>query len=110
VCALLYADDMTQMSDLVGHLQKLIDCLSDYCYDWGMSVNFDKTKIIVFRNGGVIKQIEKWYFRGHQLEKSPSTNTLVYCSPADLCGSWLRKLLQLKQVKRLYLYFSLLQK
>ena len=65
VCALLYADDMTQMSDLVGHLQKLIDCLSEYCHDWGMSVNFNKTKVVVFRNEGIIKQIEKWYLQGH---------------------------------------------
>lgn len=33
-----------------------------------MKLNLNKTKITVFRNGGILKQIEKWYFEGVEIE------------------------------------------
>lgn len=33
-----------------------------------MELNLSKTKIMVFRNGGIVKQIEKWYFEGVEIE------------------------------------------
>ena len=56
---LIYADDLNHLSDTVGHLQSLINVLSSFCYKWEMKVNMDKTKIIVFRNGGVITKNER---------------------------------------------------
>ena len=34
----------------------------------GMEINLDKTKIIVFRNGGPLRAVEKWYFNGVQVD------------------------------------------
>ena len=65
---LMYADDLTPGSDTVCTLQKLINTLDLYYAKWGLSLNMNKTKIIVFRNGGKIKQNEKWYYRGKMLE------------------------------------------
>ena len=64
---LLFADDMIQGSDTVGRLQKLINTLEIFCDNWGLSVNMETNKIIVFRNGGVLKRNEKWYYRGKQI-------------------------------------------
>ena len=33
-----------------------------------MELNLSKTKNMVFRNGGIVKQAEKWYFEGVDIE------------------------------------------
>jgi hypothetical protein len=52
---LLYADDLALISDTVFGLQRQLNILADYCREWGLTVNIDKTKIIVFRRGGQLK-------------------------------------------------------
>ena len=64
---LLYADDLVQCADLPGRLQSQLNVLADFCEKWGMQVNFDKTNVMVFRSGGIIKRNELWYFKGQQL-------------------------------------------
>jgi hypothetical protein len=64
VTMLLYADDLVLLGDNIGHLQRLLDNLSTFCSKWGLSVNMEKTKFMVFRNGGIIKGNEKVYFNG----------------------------------------------
>ena len=59
---LLYADDIALFADRVKRLQELLNTLSEFCKKWGLAVNISKTKIIIFRNGGIVKHIEKWYF------------------------------------------------
>ena len=49
---LVYADDLVCVADTVGNLQKQINIIQNYCKNWGMKVNLDKTKIVVFRNRG----------------------------------------------------------
>jgi hypothetical protein len=68
VSALLYADDLNKLSDTVGHLQNLINSLSDFCQKWGLSVNLSKTKVMVFRRGGVLKKNEKWFLQSKKIE------------------------------------------
>lgn len=68
VMMLLFADDATQGADTVGRLQKLLDTLADYSHKWGLSINAEKSKIVVFRNGGYLRQNEKWYLNGKRLE------------------------------------------
>ena len=36
-----------------------------------MNINFDKTKIIVFRNGKILKRNEAWTFQGQEIEVVP---------------------------------------
>ena len=33
-----------------------------------MSLNLTKTKIIVFRNGGIVKDAERWFYNGNEIE------------------------------------------
>ena len=65
---LLFADDLTLFSNTVIGLQRLIDRLSDYCNQWKLTVNIDKTKIMVFRRGGPLSRTEKWFYNGSQIE------------------------------------------
>ena len=36
-----------------------------------MNLNLDKSKVVVFRNDGILKQTEKLYFKGKQKEIVP---------------------------------------
>ena len=49
---LFYADDIVIFSNTSEGLQNGLGILSDYCIKWKLTVNIDKTKIMVFRKGG----------------------------------------------------------
>ena len=63
-----FSDDIVEGADTVGRLQFMINILGDYCDKWGMRINLIKTKIMVFRRGGVLKKCEKWFYKGQRLE------------------------------------------
>ena len=45
---LLYADDLVLLSNSEKGLQNCMEKLSTFCNDWGMNVNLDKTKTLMF--------------------------------------------------------------
>jgi len=49
---LLFADDMAIFGNNPEDLQNNLNLLHDYCNTWGLEVNGDKTKIMVFRKRG----------------------------------------------------------
>ena len=65
---LMYADDTVLMAETPTGLQQMLDSLSTYASKWDLTVNTEKTKIVIFRNGGKIKDNEKWTFNGDDLE------------------------------------------
>jgi len=69
--AILFADDVASCADTVVNLQNQINCVSDFCEASGMSINIDKSKIMVFRNGGYLRRSEKWHYRGQIIETVP---------------------------------------
>ena len=64
---LLFADDIVLFSESKIGLQKQLNILESYCDTWSLKVNLDKSKIIVFRNGGPLKNYEKWNFKGQNM-------------------------------------------
>ena len=82
IIGLLFADDVASFSDTIVRLQHQINCIHRFCESVGMSLNLLKTKIIVFRNGGIVKQIEKWYYNGQLIDIVPFYKYLgVYFTP-----------------------------
>ena len=49
---LLFADDVALMSDTVVGLQNQLNLLHGFCEETGLTVKTNKTKIMVFKNGG----------------------------------------------------------
>ena len=45
-----------------NELQQSLDLLKSYCDTWGLEVNTDKTKIVVFRKRGPVFENEKWLY------------------------------------------------
>lgn len=56
----MFADDLVLLSESSEGLQKSINNLSDYCAKWDLTVNLQKTKIIIFNKAG--KQLKNFHF------------------------------------------------
>ena len=74
--SIMYADDTVLFSESAAGLQKMLDTLSGYCNEWDLKVNIQKTKVLVFRNGGKVKATNKWFYDGSELEIVDSFNYL----------------------------------
>ena len=46
----------------------MLDCLFEYSQKWEMEVNNEKSKVMVFRNGGKISNADKLYYDGKLVE------------------------------------------
>lgn len=65
---LMYADDVVILSDTPQKLQQMINQLANYCQHWNLSVNLDKSKVMIFGSGGRRARNEKWTFMDTPLE------------------------------------------
>ncbi len=65
---LLYADDIVIFAESAESLQHGLNVLDDYCQKWKLTVNIDKTKIMVFRKGGMLPKQLKFFYNDYELE------------------------------------------
>ena len=54
---------VTDCADTLVNLQKQLNIIYQFCIDTGMEINLVKIEIIVFRNGGPLRNNEKMFFR-----------------------------------------------
>ena len=64
---LLFADDLTLLSLTVIGLQNQLNILNMSANRLGLTVNLDKSNIVVFRKGGFLAAKEKWHFGNSNL-------------------------------------------
>jgi hypothetical protein len=64
---LLFADDAVLLSETPDGLQRSLDTLAQYCKEWGLAVNCEKTKIMVFKRGPIPTNVQ-WTYEGKVLE------------------------------------------
>ena len=65
---LLYADDIMIFFKSAEELQEKLNLLVDYCNWWKLKINVKKTKIMIFRKGGILPRNLTFYYYGQQLE------------------------------------------
>jgi len=65
---LLFADDMAIIGKSPEEVQSHLDRLLEYCNTWGLKVNINKTKIMVFRKRGRLLPSEHWTYNGQPIE------------------------------------------
>ena len=65
---LLYADDIVIFSETAEGLQSGLNILCDYCQRWKLTVNPNKSKILIFRKGGRLSQNLQYYYGDIVLE------------------------------------------
>jgi len=68
IVTLLFADDIVLISDTVVGLQNQLNNLETAADRLGLTVNSQKTKLMVFRKGGHIAVREKWSIANEPLE------------------------------------------
>ncbi|MEW8546102.1 MAG: reverse transcriptase family protein, partial [Candidatus Thiodiazotropha sp.] len=51
LCILLYADDTVILSESETGLQHALNVFQNYCKEWQLTVNVDKTKVLIFSKG-----------------------------------------------------------
>ena len=103
VSMLLYADDLVIVGDRIGDIQRLLNNLSSYCLKWGLTVNMEKTRFMVFRNGGIIRSTEKVYFNGIRIPTSPYYKYLGLLVSSRLSWTPAQKTLSLQAEKSMNL-------
>ena len=105
----MFADDLALIADTVVGLQRQLNILSEFCKDFKLKVNESKTKIVVFKNGGVLSKHETWHYGNVKLDvvskfcylglvftRQLSMNAMVH----DLCTKGKRVLVSI--LKSLY--------
>lgn len=73
---LLFADDMVIIGKSTEDLQQNLNKLHGYCNLWGLEVNTSKTKVVVFRKRGPVRQDERWFYNNEVLEVVDNFNYL----------------------------------
>ena len=65
---LMYADDIVFLSETAEGLQNGLNCMFQYCQKWELSANTQKTKVIIFRKGGILRQTLHFNYGDHELD------------------------------------------
>ena len=76
VNCLMYADDITLLSTSKQGLQNSLDKLQNYCEEWLLDINFDKTKILICNKSGRFLKDNMFFINTHQLENVRSATYL----------------------------------
>ena len=65
---LLYADDIVVFGDTAAELQRSLDILCEYCHQWKLKVNINKTKVLIFKKGGRLPRELQFLYDGEVIE------------------------------------------
>ena len=78
---------MASVGDTVRALQAQTDIIERLCAWTIMIINLQKTKVIVFQNGGILRYYEKWYFNGVAIETVSAHKYMgLFITPKLICS------------------------
>ena len=81
----MFADDVASVAETVNNLQQHIRHIENFCDAIDMSLNVDKSKVMVFRNGSRFRTYEKWYHKNSMLDVVPCYKYLGVSFTWKLC-------------------------
>ena len=64
----MYVDDIVLISESAKGLQNCLNKLSTYCDIWNLSVNIDKSKVIIFNKCGKVIKKDNFKYMEYVLE------------------------------------------
>ena len=97
--ALMFADDIATVAETAWKLQTQINRIYEFCESTGMQLNLDKSKIMVFRNGGPLRHYESWFYNERPIEVVPFYRYLCSFFTPKLCWTKTKDTLA-KQAKK----------
>ena len=68
ILIMLFADDVVLLSNTIVGLQQQLSVLRDMTKRLHLVVNFEKSQVVIFRNGGYIVAREKWFYDSMKLK------------------------------------------
>ena len=80
----LFADDLVLLSSTAMGLQNQLNHLTSMCKEHSLSINTEKSKVMVFRKGGFLGKNEKWFLEGNEVEVVNSHTYFGYTFTAKL--------------------------
>jgi hypothetical protein len=93
VSCLMYADDIVLISQSAKGLQNCLNKLSNYCDIWNLSVNIDKSKVIVFNKSGRVIKKDNFKYMEYVLEITQEYKYLgVLFKPSKQMNIYIKKL------------------
>ena len=101
---LQFADDLALIADSASELQAAIDALSSYCVENRLTINVDKTKVLVFHKGRI--QQHSFYLHGKEIEQVTSFTYLGFTFTTQLSFSQHAESLNQKASSKCGLLFS----
>ena len=93
---LMYADDIILFSETEDGLQNGLNSLHDYFNKWRLTVNVQKTKIVIFRKGGILRRQTHFYYGDTDIN---IVNKFTYLGIVFTVGALLQKHIRPLQVK-----------
>ena len=69
ISLLMYADDIALIAENPIEMQKILDCVNDWCKQWKMKINMGKTKIMETHKKGTERSIAKFRLGNKLIEK-----------------------------------------
>ena len=70
--SMLFADDLVLLSESAEGIQRCLGKLKNYCHQWGLTINQDKTKVIIFNKGSKKLKKFKFYVNDSEIEIAQS--------------------------------------
>ena len=67
IFVILYADDTIILSDDSKHFQDMLNVFSEYCKNWKLKINIEKTKVVIFGNHIRIRNVT-FFIDGQSIE------------------------------------------
>lgn len=99
---LMYADDIVILSQSSKGLQNALNALSTYCKNWKLSININKTKIVIFNSRGKIDR--QFEINGTVIEK---VSSYTYLGIAFTSSGKFTKAIETLTTKARKLWFKL---
>ena len=99
---LMFADDVILVSSSAVGLQQKLNLLQTFCDDWCLSINVDKTKVLIFNKAGRVINNHRFVISGNVISCTNSYKYLGILFSASGTFTPAKKQLYDKAVKALY--------
>lgn len=94
ILLLMYADDLVLVADSGVQMRQILDALEEYCDGNGLTVNVQKTSVVVFKNGRISAH-DKFSYKGETVETQSTFSYLGVMFSSS--GLWLQAACQAKR-------------
>jgi hypothetical protein len=68
--SITFADELVTGTVISIGMQRAMNYMQEFCKEWNLKINVEKTKLAVFNMGGILNKNEKWRWGREEIEVS----------------------------------------